>query len=106
MESIICSAIHYHNIPTMKDAIKNGSNVKGMVICGFRHAHCIRTMFDSMGLRTVVIGENATGSFTQGFLTNKNRFVDRGEAYQVAMQNGQISDIRPHQQILYSEDLW
>lgn len=90
----------------MKNAIKNGSNVIGMVICGLRHVHCIRTMFDTMGLRTVDISENASGPFTQGFLTNKNRFVNREEAYQIALQSGQISDIRPHQQILFSEDLW
>lgn len=106
MESIICSAIHYHDIPTMEGQSKNGENVKGLVVCGQRHCHCIRTMFDMMGLRTVERGENASGPYTQGFLTNKNRFVDRKEGYEIARQRGQLSDIRRYRQFLYSEDLW
>lgn len=39
----------------------------------------------------------------QGFLTSRNRFVDREEAAELAFQNGQIAEEKLR---LYSEDLW
>lgn len=45
----------------------------------------------------------------QGFLTSKNRFVQRFEAYQIALEAGQVekSELKGiHHRILISEDLY
>ena len=40
----------------------------------------------------------------QGFLTSKNRFVDRKEAYKIALQAGQVEG--KEREKLFSEDLY
>lgn len=46
-------------------------------------------------------------NFEQGFLTNKYRFVDREEAYNIAAINGQIKRLCPtRSNKLYSEMLY
>jgi len=56
------------------------------------------------GLRSVPA---ESGESVQGFLTNKNRFVDREEAYLIAEAAGQLND-RPRggSLQLFSEDLY
>ena len=102
-ELILCSAIWYKDIPLKKKGLvnQNPKNVdRGAVFCGHRHPHCMYTMIAITGLRSVtpVIGE-----YEQGFLTNKNRFVDREEAAIIAFDAGQIEK---EKQTLYSEDLY
>ena len=46
------------------------------------------------------VGENA-----QGFLTNKNRFVDREEGMKIAIAAGQVDETY-HKRDLFSEDLY
>lgn len=43
------------------------------------------------------------GEIVQGFLTNKNRFVDRKEGGEIAFAAGQIKELKRH---LFSEDLY
>ena len=43
-----------------------------------------------LGKRTVENGEDSVGKYTQGFLTNKNRFVDRKEGAEIALKQNQI----------------
>lgn len=79
-EYILCAAIHY------KDGIRRihqPKNIRsGFVICGFRHSNCIMT------LRNMVPTNN--NNSTQGFLTSKNRFVDRQKAAKIAFKSDQI----------------
>ena len=41
----------------------------------------------------------------QGFITSAGRFVGRGEAYEIAVREGQTRNAGPSG-TLYSEDLW
>ena len=45
----------------------------------------------------------ANGRAVQGFLTDKNRFVDRGEASRIAFEAGQVGE---DDGCLFSEDLY
>jgi hypothetical protein len=60
---------------------------KGLVFCGYRHCHCMHTMTSVTGLRSVLL---EVGEYVQGFLTTKNRFVNRQEAYKIAFEQDQI----------------
>jgi hypothetical protein len=98
---LLCSAIWYKDLPTMRLLPKNCD--KGIVLCGWRHGNIIAQMEAMMGLRTVVNGENSVGEYEQGFLTNDNRFVARVEAADIAFKSGQIKIKKNY---LFSEDLW
>ena len=98
---LLCSAIWYKDLPTMRLLPKNCD--KGIVLCGRRHADIIAQMEATMGLRTVFQGENSVGEFEQGFLTNENIFVGRTEAAEIAFNFGQI---KSKKNLLFSEDIW
>jgi hypothetical protein len=98
---LLCSAIWYKDLPTMRLLPKNCD--KGIVLCGWRHGNIIAQMQATMGLRTVVHGENSAGEYEQGFLTNDNRFVERAEAAEIAFASGQIKVEKTY---LFSEDVW
>lgn len=101
-EYILCAAIWYRQIPLKKkEIIENPINVDyGAVFCGYRHDHCKGTMVAVTGIRSVL---PEVGEYVQGFLTNKNRFVDRAEAAEIARSAEQVaSDVT----YLYSEDLY
>ena len=104
-EYILCSAIWYKDIPVMK---KFDCNVlplncdKGLVFCGHRHTQCQYTMISVTGIRSV---ESEIGEYEQGFLTSKNRFVDRIEGLKIAQEANQIKSEYKLTQ-LHSEDLW
>lgn len=102
MERILCAAIWYKDI---KDApYLQVTNIdKGVVLCGHRHGHIISQLKALTGLRTTSFGENASGSFIQGFLTDKNRFIDRKEAHALFIKNGGKPEFGDE---LYSEDLY
>lgn len=100
-EYIICAAIWYEDLPTSKMLPVNIE--KGIVICGHRHAHCISAVISMCGLRTVTYSEDGVGKNTQGFLTSKNRFLNRKEAGEIAFQSGQISE---ETNCLFSEDIY
>ena len=52
-------------------------------------------------------GEKDCNHFKQGFLTNKYRFVDRYEAYEIAVRQNQIRRLCPTgSKRLYSEMLY
>lgn len=94
-EYILCAAVH------INDGVKWPSlpvNIKsGRVICGYRHSDCIATIIQllySYDERNI-----------QGFLTSRDRFVDRHEAAKIAYEAGQIIAIESDT-ILISEDLY
>lgn len=103
-EKIICAAVWYKELEVKKE-IANALPVNcktGVVFCGFRHSNCIFTKCAITGLRDAESGTNV-----QGFLTNKNKFVDRSEALEIAILADQILDydqIRGNK--LFSEDLY
>lgn len=109
-EYIICSAIWYKEIPLKKPEILEvrGSrpyNIKsGVVVCGWRHSNCIHQIVSITGLRSVY---SEIGEYIQGFLTNKNRFVDRKEGWMIAEKSNQIINKESGTEgFLYSEDLY
>lgn len=109
MERILCAAIWYLELPLVKEYIPHDVmypvNVdRGLVFCGYRHAHCMYSMVAITGLRSV---EPVCGEFIEGFLTSKNRFVDREEGLQIALAANQIenlNDVRGNK--FHSEDLY
>ncbi len=94
-EYIICSAIWYDDGEEYVHQPRNISH--GFVICGRRHHNIINTIGQKFYFSTC---ENA---HTEGFLTNKDRFVTRKEAAKIAYDYGQIKNIKKE---LYSEDLY
>lgn len=97
-EHILCSAIWYD------DGVKRDhlpANVEsGIVACGLRHCNCFTvliTLFpDRRYLKTSV----------QGFLTSKGRFVNRREAWKIALAAGQVEKEPWEGSQLFSENLW
>ena len=88
-ETIICSAIKTDD---------------GEIVRGHRHCHCFATANDIPRLR-------GRKDWEQGFMTSKNRFVGRKEAYDLFVQSGAVSvDEAVHpmkdRNELYSEDLY
>ena len=71
----------------------------GVVLCGYRHPHIISQL-------SVMTGERhgTVGKYTDGFLTNKNRFVDRIEGGKLWVSNG--NELKFHPTKLFSEDLY
>ena len=93
---IICSAIHYDDgISHLHQPI----NIKtGYVIAGRRHHNIIINM-DILGIKTQ--RENI-----QGFLTSDDRFVDRAEALQIAVDSEQCQPEELKFKVLFSEDIY
>lgn len=78
-EYIICAAINY-----TKFECKDGSI--GLIVCGRRHHDCINVFWNLSGIPT------RRPNDIQGFMTSKNRFLDREEAAKLALEIGQIVD--------------
>jgi hypothetical protein len=102
-EYILCAAIWYKFIPIKKEIPDNVLPIncdRGLVFCGYRHSHCMYTMVSVTGIRSV---ESEVGDYVQGFLTSKNRFVDREEGARIHIANGHTIDFENR---LFSEDLY
>lgn len=95
-EHILCSAIWYQD--GKKYAHQPFNIESGVVVCGLRHCNCY-------GVLAGLVGESYDVKLThnQGFLTSKNRFVDRKEAAEIAFK---IKQITFETKGLFSEDLW
>lgn len=107
VEYILCAAIWYKDFPLIKPEVLkirgfSPYNVdKGIVLCGWRHGNCLYQMVAILGKADHEIGENV-----EGFLTSKNRFVDREEGAKIALACGQIEKLNYSSNTLYSEDLY
>jgi len=108
MEKIICAAIWYKEFPLLRDDIKQDGFVRpincdrGIVFCGLRHHNCL---YQAIAITNKV--QYQLGEEIQGFLTSKNRFVDRKVAFDIASKMGQIIDLKQvNGNQLYSEDLY
>ena len=77
----------------------------GIVTTGVRHAQCFERFWNEHPEFKESYGDMvvAKNNIKQGFVTNKNEFMERKEAAEYAYRNGQIS--KP-QKTLFSEDLW
>jgi hypothetical protein len=96
-EYLLCSAIWFDD--GIDTYVHQPRNVKtGFVVCGRRHHNCftIKAMLQGAGRKDYK-------DEVQGFLTNKDRFVDRYEAAKIAFVSGQIKEATER---LYSEDVW
>jgi len=87
-EYITCAAIWYKELPS--STFKPFNIEKGIVISGHRHANCIDIVKTLSELRTVRFSPDGVGESIQGFMTSKNRFVDRLEAAEIAIKAGQV----------------
>lgn len=105
-ELVLIAAIWYKDLETMVFLPKNIN--KGVIISGYRHAHCINLLKTISGLRSVKFGPDSVGESIQGFLTNKDRFVDRLEAMDIAIKAGQVEkeNLGNPRIGLFSEDLY
>lgn len=105
-EYILCAAIWYKELPLKRPDILEPFgfrpyNVKeGVVVSGWRHGNCIYQVVAITGLRSVL---TEAGENVQGFLTSKNRFVDREEAGRIAYEAGQTETLIT---TLYSENIY
>jgi hypothetical protein len=105
MEKLVCAANWYLDFPVIKDDITSIGFVRpincdrGIVFCGLRHHNCMYAAIAITGKYQHELGEEI-----QGFITTKNRFVDREEGALLWLASGgtlEYSDKR-----LFSEDLY
>lgn len=98
-EYIICSAVWFDDKKDHEDQAIIGET--GFVVCGRRHHNCFHTASILDPKRKYKLHEKK-----QGFITNKNRFVNRIEAAEIAFNAKQIDQRTNHAIGLFSEDLW
>lgn len=107
-EKIICAAIWYKEIPlkkTIPDVLPKNCD-RGLVVSGHRHGQCMWVMGSLTGLRSVMNAPDGVGDYVQGFLTSKNRFVDREEAAQIWLKESPNNKLNYSSTELYSEDIY
>lgn len=94
-EYILCAAIWYKDGKPYHGQPINIDN--GFVVSGYRHHSIIGTLGLVFDFYTSKI------EHVQGFLTSKNRFVDRVEGMEIARALGQTDSDKAK---LFSEDLY
>jgi len=103
-EYIICAAIWFKDDMVRK---LQPINIEvGIVICGHRHANIIYQLAEMYPDRRYILLNDDGKTTIQGFLTNKNRFVNRAEAAQIALNAKQVESINLLSPYLFSEDLY
>ncbi len=96
-ERILCAATWFDD--GKKYPAQPLNILTGIVLCGFRHS----SIFPQIGGLFRERKEAGMIKEDQGFLTSKNRYVDRFEGGQIAFAAGQIKEMNSR---LYSEDLY
>lgn len=95
-EIVICAAIYFD------DGIKHPhqpTNIEhGFIIGGWRHHSIIAT--------ATILNCIDKSNHIQGFLTSKNRFLNRKEAKELVLQTGQPISPHTYSNDLFSEDLY
>ncbi len=96
-EYIICAALWFKD---GKQHVHQPRNVdSGFVVCGRRHHNCFY-------IASICIADGYSevkGSCVQGFLTSRDRFVDRAEGGKIAFEQKQINE---ETDCMFSEDLY
>lgn len=106
-EFIICAAIWFNDGNKYNHQPKNVES--GFIVSGRRHHNCfssVQSIGKALGYdKTLIVkkGIALEEKEKQGFITNKDRFVDRIEAAQIAYEAKQID--KPLKK-LFSEDLY
>jgi hypothetical protein len=107
-EKILCAAIWYKDFPLVKTDIEIPGFERplncdrGMVFMGHRHHNCMYQMIAISGKY-----QHQAGEEIQGFLTSKNRFVNRNEGLEIALKMNQVIDLDDvHGYKLYSDNLY
>jgi hypothetical protein len=100
-EYILCAAVWVQDEKEYMHQPKNIIN--GFVVCGQRHHNCFTTIQILNVEKVFNSDKRVKYTITQGFLTNKNRFIDRKEAAIIAFENGQILE---SVKLLMSEHLY
>lgn len=75
-----------------------GKVYKTVMQLGLRHPDCISKQFTADS-------HYSKDGISEGFWTDKQRFIDRYEAKKLALANGQLTEDTGYAE-LYSEDLW
>ena len=110
MEKILCAAIWYDNGDTRPHLPKNINS--GIVVGGYRHPSCLSSLASILypNWQTISIEDmvriDCLNKQVQGFITNKNRFVNRKEAAEIAIASGQVTQVEFPKTGLHSEDLY
>ncbi len=100
-EYILCAAIHFDD---GKHHDHQPKNIKtGFVICGRRHHNCFASVMSLIGIDGCISLKE--DDQIQGFLTSKDIFLNREEAYILAKSCGQIGGDDGEKE-LYSEDIY
>ena len=102
-ERILCSAIWYKDIQLKHTHHKWALPIncdRGIVICGYGCARIMSTMYSLTGLNK----ESEIGISEQGFLTSKNRFLNRTNAAKLHVKNG--GTLNYSSDTLFSDDLY
>ena len=95
-EYLLCAAIYYEDGKKYEHQPKNIES--GIVVCGRRHHNCYMTLASLLGDKyDIKLTHN------QGFVTSKNRYLERKEAAQLAFECGQITK---QSKTIFSEELW
>jgi hypothetical protein len=97
IEYILCAAIWFDDGKFYEHQPINIPS--GIVLCGWRHG-CIFPQIGGLVSERQQLGIHEK---EQGFVTNKNRFVDRKEGRKIAFESGQTDEETGQ---LFSEDLW
>lgn len=101
-EVIISAAIWFKD-GKQYDNPHNPVNIdSGYVLMGIRHGFIFAD-------NAIIFGRDKNERLehpVQGFMTNKRRFVDRKEAFQIATDQNQIIEMIGDQKELYSENLY
>lgn len=100
-EYIICAAIWFNDLAKHEHQPKNIES--GFVICGRRHHNVFATVAAMKADSLFDKFSEAKRNAVQGFVTSKDRFVDRKEGGEIAFAAGQIPEIT---NCLFSEDLY
>lgn len=102
MQKILCAAIRYRNDKTYSSGPLNVPT--GLVVCGRRHHDCYTVLE-----QVVDFDANALEHEDFGFMTDENLYLNRKEAYPIALAAGQVQKPELHDEsnlILISEDLY
>lgn len=95
-EYIICAAVWF--MDGNKHVHQPNNIESGFVICGRRHHNCFY-----IASKLIEGYSEVKKTLVQGFLTSKDRFVDRKEAGKIAFDSKQLSELT---NCLFSEDLY
>jgi hypothetical protein len=102
-EYIICAAIHYDDGIWYEHQPKNIST--GIVVAGRRHHNSIMTVHILADMNLEKAKKFRAMKQTQGFLTSRDRFLNRQEAWVLAVEVGQI-EADEKENTMFSEDLY